>query len=330
MPAPPVHLTLSIRGLTAPQVPNRAGWRAHQHSLLHGRHCIACMQGWQPTPPTAGIAYGLQLPLDLPAAERLTCGLTAYFLDEPQLQPLAEQAAAPQAGIEAEQGPTAGPLACCRAEVGSAPHPLASGMANGDPLYHGTRAEPGTPLDGISPAPCGCDTQDDAALHGDHRLEPGQPGVVVGESSACGSNDRWTAHAALVLNAPAAAACTGTERMQEPGSAPAPSAAASAAQHVPDDGSDMPRPVAPGPGLQDGMQEPPGASGEPAPCAAGSARICIYLFESWTPLQRPAGPLAKALCDGALWGAFGISIMARPCLCSAKSAAEHVQSSVSW
>ena len=269
------------------------------------------MQGSQPVSPTTFITYNLPLPLDLPAAERLTCGLTAYFLDEPQLQPPAQPGSAWQAGTEAEQGPIPGPLACCRAQVGSTPHPQASG----DPSYHGMRADSSTPLDGMSPGLCGCDTQHDAALPGEHRLEPGQPGVVIGDSSACGSNERWTAHAALVLNAPAPAACTGTQHLQEPGSAPAPSAAACAAQHVPEDGSQVPGPVLPGPGLQDSMQEPPGASGEPAPCAAASASICIYMFENWAPLQRPAGGLAKALCDGALWGAFGISIMARTCVC---------------
>lgn len=270
-------------------------------------------------PPTACITYDLPLPLDLPAAERLTRGLSAYFLDKPQLHPPAEPAAAPQGGIGAEQGPIPGLLACCRAEVGSTPHPLASGRANGDPSYYGMRAESGTPLDGMLPGSCGCDTQHDAALPGEHRLEPGQPGVVIGDSSACGSYERWTARAALVLNAPAAAACAGTQSAQDPGSAPARGAAAGPAQHAPDDGSQVPRPVLTGPGLQDGTQEPPGASGEPAPCAAGSASICIYMFESWAPLQRPAGALAKVLCDGALWGAFGISIAARPCLCSASS-----------
>ena len=253
--------------------------------------------------PTAVITYDLPLPLDLPAAERLTCGLDAYFLDEPQLQPPAEPGPARQAGTEAEQGPMPGPMACCRAEAGSTPHPLASG----DPMYHGMSADSSTPLDGMSPGSCGCDTQHDAALPGEHRVDPGQPGVVVGDSNACGGNKRWTAHAALVLNAPAAAACTGTLSVQGPGSAPALSAAAGAAQHVPDGGPQEPRPVL------TGMQETPGASGEPEPCAAGS--VSIYTFESWAPLQRPAGALAKALCDGALWGAFGIGITARPCLC---------------
>lgn len=257
------------------------------------------------------------------AAERLTHGLVAYFLDAPQLQPLAEPAAAPHAGSSAQQGPTPDMLAFCRAEGGSTPHPLACDRTNGDPCFHGMRAMSGSLVDnmvvleGTSQGEYAYSIQQELALHTEQRLEPGQPGVVTGDSSSCGSNERWTAHAALVLNAPAAPAHNGTQGVPDPRSLQAQSAAASAAHHAPDNGSQVPRPGLTGPGLQGGMQEPPGASREPVPCAAGSASM--YIFENWAPLQRSASAFAKALCDGVLWSAFGIIITARHCLCFASN-----------
>ena len=264
-------------------------------------------QGAGAAPPPARIAYGLPLPMELPAAERLTRGLAAYFLDDLQLQPLAGPAALPQASSRAEQGPIPDLLACCGAEVDPTPLPFACGRAGGDPSLNAMHAMSGVLLDGLSPGEPGHGIEQDAALPGEQRLDPGQRRVVIGDSSVCDSNERWTAHAALVLIAPAHP--DGTQGVQVTGSALAQSAAASAAQHVSDDCSQMQRPGLTGPGLQDGMQEPRGASGDPVACAAGS--VSIYLFENWAPLQRPAGALAKALCDGALWSDFGISVTVR-------------------
>jgi hypothetical protein len=46
----------------------------------------------------------------------------------------------------------------------------------------------------------------------------------------------------------------------------------------------------------------------------------VYVFENWTPLQRPAKALAAALRDAALWGAFGIKVRVRPAWCPSSCA----------
>lgn len=182
--------------------------------------------------PPIRIAYGIpELPADVPAGERFAHGLMAYFLDGPQchsgLEPAGETPPVPS--HHSGKGDTIqhGMLARGHMQLhGSDVH-----VRNGVSVHENMQPE-----GSAGPAQHSMHDRDHMQLQGSHvpiqhsmhaledllgeedsstaesppagtaleeqHASPGQPSIIIGDSNTSALEERWTALAAIVLNAP--------------------------------------------------------------------------------------------------------------------------------
>ena len=144
--------------------------------------------------PPIRIAYGApELPADAPAAERFAHGLMAYFLDGPQshsgLEPSGETPAVPSRHSRKGDGTQHGMLARDHMQLERSRERMQHSMhASEDMLGEEDSSTAESPPAGTEPE--------------EQHAGPGQPSIIIGDSNTSAAEERWTALAAIVLNAP--------------------------------------------------------------------------------------------------------------------------------
>ena len=182
------------------------------------------------SPPTR-IVYGApELPADAPAAERFAHGLMAYFLDGPQfhsgLEPAGDTPAVPSHHSRKGDGTQHGMLARGHMQLHGSDAHVRYGVfvqehmqpeGSGGPAQHSMHARDHMQLEGSHvPMQHSMHASEDLLREEDsstaesppagtapeeQHAGPGQPSIIIGDSNTSAADERWTALAAIVLNA---------------------------------------------------------------------------------------------------------------------------------